>query len=256
MSECLITRLKTSVNDNSLQYFGATNLKIRPNVNNYMFGIITGNNPIKMIWNTEAVTITKNDEVLTSPYSYINASSEQNFKITNNTNTYQPFGIFDFSRIVSFNISTNCPFELPFDLNIFKKHKFLNFCQLLNIESKGDVSVFKNIKSTYFISLMGPEVIGDITSFSNMNLPTQSQAFLSIPSTSITGTIESLVQEFRKKGFTEYSTGIRLGYITSTNKITFNGSVPIILGPETSAGKNILTWTETTITLGDVTVEA
>lgn len=77
MSECLITRLKTSVNDNNLQYFGATNLKIRPNVNNYSVGIITLNSPIKMVWNTETVTITKNDEVLASPYTFNNNFSHE-----------------------------------------------------------------------------------------------------------------------------------------------------------------------------------
>lgn len=92
------------------------------------------------------------------------------FKITNKTDTYQPFGIYDFERIISFNIASYSPFEVPIDLNIFKKTTYMTFCQLLNISSKGDVSVFKNINGIYHMSLFGEEVIGDITSFSNLDL--------------------------------------------------------------------------------------
>ena len=81
----------------------------------------------------------------------------------------------------------------------------------------------------------------------------------------ITGTINDLTQPFIE--LTVYNTQVTgeliefvktqrsVGRTTGScktawwgNKITFNGSVPLI-------GQTILSWTENTITLGDVTVE-
>ena len=100
------------------------------------------------------------------------------------------------------------------------------------------------------MDLNGLEVIGDV-----LNLPVGALSYLSIYSTSITGSLESYVQKCRQNGKT--SGQFSLGYIHPTlNKITFNGTVPRILAEETAAKKNVLSWTETTITLGDVTINA
>jgi hypothetical protein len=100
------------------------------------------------------------------------------------------------------------------------------------------------------ITLNGEEVYGDLKSFGNLTLNTSIDVF----NTSISGTIESLIQSRRNAGQTTGT--IKFGFINpNKNKFTFNGVVPTI-DSNTANEDKVVSWDATTITFQGVTVNS
>ena len=109
---------------------------------------------------------------------------------------------------------------------------------------KGNIDTWKNIKNlqTFFIPFSGIE--GSFSTLAKMNISNFGTAILG---TNITGSIESFVEEKRK---TTSSGSVQFSYLGDGGKITFQGqAIP-------NVSDNTISWTESTITLNDTSINA
>lgn len=105
-------------------------------------------------------------------------------------------------------------------------------------ENINKISDFTNLKN---LGIGNNKISGNISSLTALTKLTN----FAFGNSGCSGTIESLIQGFRANGRTS---GSMTGNSTNNSSVTFNGS--------TANAKGTVTWTETTITMNGITIDA
>lgn len=265
MNECLVTKLKSSINDDSLEKLGYAPFEGAVSV--YADGAtwigIDFSKPSKVILEKGSLrnsSVAPNGNVYEAQVFSANAEVGEikiNFdkynivKINAMVSGYRGKGIDINSLKYSPNINTLEKISSIYgDISVLsnlKELQVVNFGLLTddNLSLTGNISVFRNLKNMIRLSLDRRTLIegniadlGRCTSLGNFQLG----------GTKVSGTIESLVQAQRLNGKTEGL--INTPYLGACIGLTFNG-VAI-----TNVADSKIEWTATTITLNGVTVTA
>ena len=111
----------------------------------------------------------------------------------------------------------------------------------INGDSEESISKLSEFVNLEHLELIGNKIVGNISVLGNI----RNLLNFAYGRSKCSGTIESLIQAFRANGRT---TGSMSGNSTNTSNVTFNGS--------TGNAKGTVTWTENTITMNGITVNA
>jgi len=265
MNDCLVTKLKASINDASLEKLGYAPFEGAVDV--YSDGTT---------WID--IVFSKPSKVILEKGSLINSSVAPNGNVyeaqsfTANAQVGQIKINFDKYNIVKINAMVRGYSGKGIDINSLKYST--NIDTINNIPSiYGDISALSNLKELQNLSLgMSADdsllLTGNISSLRNLKKVTRlsldrrtliegniadlgsctSLEWFQIGGTKIRGTIESFVQAQRLNGRTEGS--ITTPYLGACRGLTFNGAAITIVG------NSKIEWTATTISLNGVTVTA
>lgn len=289
MANCLITKLKGTVNNDRLGKLGEVRLLVPKtatyfavkadtedkvlltlkggtfdngrdtmyaNVSGFSTGSVNLSAEVGEIIATNKYNITELMCVYPYDFSDFRYSKINSIEFVNNLNE----GIVNKLVEIGLNIDSFTEFLYPkyitklnCSFNGFKRNitgELSSLAALTNLEElslintfvTGDISNISNCTKIQILNLSNNDITGNIKSLGKMTSLKKVQIY----STKITGTLEEFVQVQRAAGRTTESEGFNI-YLYDTS-VTFNGSVQPI--------EHKLTWTENTITYGDVTVTA
>lgn len=254
MNNCLITRLKGSVDNDSLLKIGELRLKASKvelaksegsslDYICHQGGIYSDSDKKKPITHSgiesNSVTIYADSD---SIFSILPKYNLTELYLTGLDSVSGGLSSFNIKGLRNLDIKGNIEDDVE---NLNKDIVALFITQAPNIKMSLDsISKFKNL--TYLTLKSPSQLVGDISrlgsliNLTNLNID---------ENTGISGTLESFVQAQRQYGRKTNSTGILCGYLAGT-QITFNNEQLVTLYDKK------LVWTETTITLSNTNGES
>lgn len=266
MSECLVTKLKASINDDSLEKLGYAPFEGTVDV-----GYTQGETYI-------SVEFSKPSKVILEKGSLINSSVAPNGNVyeaqsfTANAQVGEIKINFDKYNIVKISMMVMGYRGKGIDINSLKYSPNINTIDRI-YSIYGDISALSNLGELQVITLGMPAddnslLTGNISAFRNLenmlklNLDRRtliegniavlgsctSLEWFQIGGTKVSGTIESFVQAQRLNGRTNGS--ITTPYLGACKGLTFNGAAI------TNLSTSKIEWTATTISINGVTVTA
>ena len=186
--DCLITKLKGTVNDGSLPKLGSMLFKLKTTTTNLVkieaigkdvsFSSADGSNVFSTNLSGENKTNVVNVGESNTIF-YVDASKGITISIDNKYNLEK----LDVYRSVDHN-------ELTVDLNFedLKYCKKLNWLALISMNLTGDISALQNLTALTNIGLYNTQVTGDISALQNLTALTTIYLY----STNVTGSLDSL----------------------------------------------------------------
>ena len=241
--ECLITKLKGSVNDNSLPKLGEMvidNIEYKTNRGVLSLNILPRESGVKFrvsgagvyfLFNKESNHLTET-ELSTSENSvriYNPSLSEmkaflskkgviKNFFFSSDSNAAFPLYLINqlttmegFGAYADYHLEQN----IYGDISVFKKFSNLQQIYLSSSGVYGDISVFKGMKNFKDLAISSCGVTGDISNLGSMI----SCVYFNFADTQVSGTLEEFCQLLHDNGLTS-------GSITANfqrTQVTFNG---------------------------------
>lgn len=262
MAECLVTRLKASVNDPNLPILGALKLILYTTDGNIIIGAETPGVVEVELLNTTFSDGTKKKTINsmsdTLPVAMTNGDVE--VAVYNKSSFWYTFGLKNVDgglaeltgtklQELNFSNKTDADFSTAAGASFPYVKSFVAFG---GSTAKGDVSALINAlspsKLTTFLFLQNATNLQsfDISLFGKFTKLTE----LNVSDAKVHGTIEAFVKGQRSYGRTSCD-ALKMGYKMGTD-VTFNGeSIPV-----GDYSNKTLSWTSTTITLGGVTITA
>lgn len=235
MNQCLVTKLKASVNNDSLPILGGFIVKVT-NLSDRLRMLFAG--CTMDVDGSATIYDNATDNVIPVPFASI-----ADIKVSAGTYKLVVKDKYNLTQIAFRGTNDNdlrpC---VSFNIEELEPCTELTVLSLSRTKCYGDIKYISGLTSMSFVDVNYTDVTGDIASLGKMTNLTN----WSIANSKLIGSIENFVKAQRANGRTVFSTGIP-SHIYNTN-ITFNG-VKVSSNP---ADK--LTWTENTITLGSVTV--
>lgn len=243
--ECLITKLKGSVNDNSLPKLGEMvidNIEYKTNGSILSLNILPRESGVKFrvsgagvyfLFNKESNHLTET-EFSTSENSvriYNPSLSEmkaflskkgviKNFNFSSDSNAAFPLYLINqlttMERFGSYN-DYHIEQNIYGDISVFKKFSNLQQIYLSSSGVYGDISVFKGMKNFKDLGISSCGVTGDISNLGSM----VSCIYFNFADTQVSGTLEEFCQLLHDNGLTS-------GSITANfqrTQVTFNGKL-------------------------------
>ena len=265
MNECLVTKLKASINDASLEKLGYAPFEGAVDV--YTDGntwiSIEFSKPSKIILEKGSL---RNSNVVPNGNVYETQVFTANAEVGEIKINFDKYNIVKINAIVkgysgkgidinSLKYSTNINtidkiYSIYGDISALSNLKELQVVKLElltddNLLLTGNISVFRNLKKVTRLSLDRRTLIeGNIADLGSCT----SLEWFQLGGTKISGTIESFVKAQRLNGRTEGL--ITTPYLGACRGLTFNGVAITIVGDSK------IEWTATTISLNGVTVTA
>lgn len=270
MGNCLIKKLKVSIDNENLPIFGEVVIKVLAGTNFFSMKakgdsncIVTGENGVS--FSSYGGSAYTNPFQLTSElqgYNVICQSNGKKVTITDKYNlaplissNYAIFGLVGVMEIVGGLTALTLPsntnsVEIKLSTFIYTFEDIKKWCKNINLKKvnfegcpnlSGEISTLNSFSDLENIGLSYcTKVTGNIDS---LELPKISN--IALASSGVGGTIEGLIAKQRAAGKT---TGSISGNSAGWGNVTFNGS--------TTNAKGAVSWTATTITMNGVTINA
>lgn len=250
MGNCLVTKLKESVDNSNLITLGSIRLKLqsvtsKPAVSfgptNHKVTLINGSFTSLTDYNTgNAITLPAEIGAIGNEFSLVTSENAPTIEI-GDFYSIENLTIFGLSaepiKTSDFKVLNNPVYALPECTN---RTAFTgNWSDIINLGSTNEVSAIHLINT--------PDVEGDIQDFATW-MP--NCVFMDFKNSGIVGSIENYIQALRTTNRTR-SNSITIGNTLGCH-ITFNGSS---IG-ESDILNQALTWTENNITYNGVTINA
>lgn len=236
--ECLVTKLRASVADDSLTSLGVLRLTLKAKSQGTDAIVGTGCK-LSLVSGNLNVTDINTGEVMIPPFNFTSGYKKivvgEEGAVIDISNKYE---ITNMEAIASVMMPT--PFSYFFFCD--KLTTMNDFDGAMGNGFVGDVSDLSKFPKLARLRLRNKECVGDVANLGDLlNL-----TFLELNGDALTGKIEDMVVRYRKNGKT--SGNLNLGYFATA--VTFNGKAM------TLDGTSSLSWNATSITWNGTTITA